>query len=193
MFLTSNCSDHEDAAETTHIGGLYSYAMILSRSPTEAEDLVQETYLHATRAVGRLRVGSNVKTWLFTILRNVWFNQLRYQRTRPRLIELDGDERIANLIAASSGNPHELYSAKVEHAQVREAIRKLPAKFRVVVLMREFEDLSYHEIARILNCPVGTVMSRLGRARAKLRSMLCEASQRGPRRNEGQALKLNQN
>jgi RNA polymerase sigma-70 factor, ECF subfamily len=193
MFLTSNGSNYEDASGTKYIGALYSYAMVLSQSHTAAEDLVQETYLHAARAVGNLRVGSNVKTWLFTILRNVWFNQLRYQRTRPRLIELDGDERIANLIAASSRNPHELYSAKAQHAQVREAIRKLPAKFRVVVLMREFEDLSYHEIARILACPVGTVMSRLGRARSKLRSMLYEASQGGPQRNEGHALKLNQN
>jgi RNA polymerase sigma-70 factor (ECF subfamily) len=69
-----------DATGIEHLDGLYSYAMVLSRNHAEAEDLVQETYVRAIRAVGRLRAGSNMKSWLFTILRNIWFNQLRKRR-----------------------------------------------------------------------------------------------------------------
>jgi RNA polymerase sigma-70 factor (ECF subfamily) len=177
MFLTVNGSNHDDATGTKHIAGLYSYAMILSRNHTEAEDLVQETYVRATRAAGGLRIDSNLKTWLFTILRNVWFTQLRRRRVRPQFIEIDGDEKTANLIAEASRNPLELYAAKVEHEQLREAVQNLPAKLREVVLLREFEELSYQEVARILDCPVGTVMSRLVRARARLRTALCEVLQ----------------
>jgi RNA polymerase sigma-70 factor (ECF subfamily) len=188
MFLTLNGSNREDATGTKHMAGLYSYAMILSRNHTVAEDLVQETYVRATGAAGRLRLDSNLKIWLFTILRNVWFTQLRRRRVRPQLIEIDGDEKTANLIVEASRNPHELYVTKVEHERVREAIQQLPAKLREVVLLREFEELSYQEIARILGCPVGTVMSRLGRARSTLRTILCEVLQdhapteAGPRR-----------
>jgi RNA polymerase sigma-70 factor (ECF subfamily) len=175
MFFKPNGSNQEDAAGIEHIGGLYSYAMILTHNPTEAEDLVQETYVRAIPAIGRLRAGSNVKVWLFTILRNVRFNQLRYRRARPQLVEIDRDERTTNLIVETSQDPHALYATKAEREQVREAIRKLPVEFREIVLLREYEGLSYQEIASVLDCPVGTVMSRLARARSKLRTLLYEA------------------
>jgi RNA polymerase sigma-70 factor (ECF subfamily) len=119
-----------------------------------------------------LRSGDSAKSWLFTILRNTWLNQLRHRRTAPDLIDLDADENRAYEPADAAQNPHREYVSRVEREQVRAAIQQLPVEFREIVILREYEELSYQEIAAILNCPVGTVMSRLARARAKLRDLL---------------------
>jgi RNA polymerase sigma-70 factor (ECF subfamily) len=169
MSLTPNSSPAE-AAVIEHIDGLYSYALVLTRNRSEAEDLVQETYLRALGAMGRLRTGSNMKSWLFTILRNIWFNQLRQQRT-AKLVAMDGEQSAIDM-AETGKDPYAFYVSKMEHEQVREAIQQLPLDSREVILLREFEELSYQEIAMILDCPAGTVMSRLARARSKLRDLL---------------------
>jgi RNA polymerase sigma-70 factor (ECF subfamily) len=155
-----------------YLDGLYSYALVLTRNHAEAEDLAQETYLRAMLAIGRLRAGSNIKGWLFTILRNVWLNQLRKRRNGPQLVEIEVGDGIANSVVEPSKDAHDLYVSKMEAEQVRAAIQKLPVEFREIILLREYEDLSYQEIASVLDCPIGTVMSRLGRARAKLRVLL---------------------
>ena len=152
--------------------GLYGYAMVLSRDPTEAEDLVQETCVRAIQAIENLRPDGNVKSWLFTILRNIWLNQLRQQRTAPKMVELDVDESSADIAVEPSKDPHALYVSKVEREQVREAIQQLSEEFREIIVLREYGELSYQELASVLGCPAGTVMSRLGRARSKLRSLL---------------------
>jgi RNA polymerase sigma-70 factor, ECF subfamily len=154
------------------IDGLYGYAMAITRNRADAEDLVQETYVRAIRGKGSLRAGSNVKSWLFTILRNIHLNQLRKQRTAPRVLEIDADENTANIVVETSEDPLTRYVRKTEHQWLTEAIEQLPAEYREIVVLREFEDLSYLEIAGILNCPVGTVMSRLARARSRLRTLL---------------------
>ncbi|HTZ57823.1 MAG TPA: sigma-70 family RNA polymerase sigma factor [Acidobacteriaceae bacterium] len=161
-----------DPSGIEYLDGLYSYAMILTRNHAEAEDLVQETYVRAIQAMGRLREGSNIKSWLFTILRNVWLNHLRKLRNGPRLVSMEAEDGSARDIVGPAKNSHEVYVSKIETAQVRAAIQQLPTEFREVVLLREYEELSYQEIAGVLDCPVGTVMSRLGRARAKLRTLL---------------------
>jgi RNA polymerase sigma-70 factor, ECF subfamily len=158
-----------DATGVEYLDGLYGYALFLTRNHAEAEDLVQETYVRAIPAMGRLREGSNTKAWLFTILRNIWLNQLRKCRNCPQTVEIEAGDGIPNGVAEQSKDAHDLYVRKLEAEQVRAAIQELPANFREVILLREYEDLSYQEIASILDCPVGTVMSRLGRARAKLR------------------------
>ena len=155
-----------------YLDGLYGYAMVLSRNSTEAEDLVQETCLRALRAVGRLRADGSIKGWLFTILRNIWLNQLRERRAAPNLVELDADENGAYEPADAAQDPHSEYVNRVELEQVRAAIQQLPLEFREIILLREYEELSYHEIAALLDCPPGTVMSRLARARSKLRDLL---------------------
>jgi RNA polymerase sigma-70 factor (ECF subfamily) len=154
--------------------GLFGYAMVLSRDRTEAEDLVQETCVRAIQGMENLRPDSNVKGWLFTILRNTWLNRLRRQRGAPKMVELDGDESAAQTAVAASKDPLALYVSKVEREQVREAIQQLSDQFREVIVLREYGDLSYQEIASILGCPAGTVMSRLGRARSKLRALLSD-------------------
>jgi RNA polymerase sigma-70 factor, ECF subfamily len=157
-----------------NLDGLYGYAMVLTRNHAEAEDLVQETFVRAIQAMGRLRTGSNVKGWLFTILRNVWLNLLRKSRNGPQMVEIgDGDgDGVADSVAEPAKNSHDLYVSKVEAQEVRAAIQELSVEFREIIVLREYEDLSYQEIASVLDCPVGTVMSRLGRARAKLRALL---------------------
>ena len=155
-----------------YVDGLYSYALILSRNRTEAEDLVQETCLRAIRAMGRLRPDSNVKSWLFTILRNIWFNQLRQWRTAPENVELDLDGNGPNAAVDTAKDPHAIYVSNIEQEQVRAAIQQLPVEFREIIILREYEELSYQEIAAVLECPQGTVMSRLARARSKLRDLL---------------------
>ena len=155
-----------------YLDGLYGYAIVLSRNSTEAEDLVQETCLRALRAIGGLRADGSAKSWLFTILRNIWLNQLRQRRTAPHLVELDADENGANEPADAAQDPLTKYVNRIEREHVRAAIRQLPLEFREIILLREYEELSYQEIAALLHCPEGTVMSRLARARSKLRDLL---------------------
>jgi len=177
LFLTEALNELSD--------GLYGYAMVLSRDRSEAEDLVQETCVRAIQAIENLRPGSNVKSWLFTILRNIWLNRLRRRRTAPKMVELDGAESTAQTAVAASKDPHALYVSKVERQLVREAILQLSDEFREIIVLREYGDLSYQEIASILGCPAGTVMSRLGRARSKLRSLLSGSLRTPDRREKG--------
>ncbi len=151
-----------------HIDALYGYAMTLTRDATEAEDLVQETYLRATSAANQPHVNSNLKAWLFVIMRNAWLNQLRHNQSGPRFVDLETSEPAED----AGGNPHVVYLRKLERAQVRAAIEKLPQAYREIVVLRDIEGFTYQEIAMVLDCPAGTVMSRLGRARAKLRASL---------------------
>jgi len=155
-----------------HTDGLFTYAMALTRNSFEAEDLVQETYVRAIEAMGRLREHSNVKAWLYTILRNIQLNRVRQRRTGPKLVELDAHENAADLVIDSARDPHALYVDKLERQQVRAALQQLSAEFREIIVLREYVDLSYQEIATLLDCPAGTVMSRLARARSKLGTLL---------------------
>lgn len=157
---------------TKYIDGLYRYALILTRNPTEAEDLVQETYVHAIQAMGRLRPATSMKGWLFTIMRNAWLNQLRKVRNGPQMVGFEAGDEVINRVVELSLGPHDLCVSKMEAVQVQAAIQELPAEFREIILMREYEDLSYREIASVIDCPIGTVMSRLARARASLRQLL---------------------
>jgi RNA polymerase sigma-70 factor (ECF subfamily) len=178
----------QDTTLSCYIDGLFGYAMVLTRNPTEAADLVQETYVRALKAKQGLRPGSNVKSWLFTILRNIWLNQLRHERSAPKIVELEAHEAIADVAIETSKDPHAQYVSKVEQEKVRNAIQRLPAEFREIIILREYEDLSYQEIAAMLDCPAGTVMSRLARARSKLRVLL-SVNEQSFQRNENRKAK----
>ena len=158
-----------DQATMAHIDSLYGYALTLTRDATEAEDLVQETYVRAASAANHPDADSNLKGWLFVIMRNAWLNQLRHKNNGPRFVELDFGEPG---FAETHENPHVVYLRKLERQQVREAIESLPHAYREIVVLRDIEGFTYQEIATVLDCPAGTVMSRLGRARGKLRKML---------------------
>ena len=167
-------SDFKQAA-LEHLDALYGFAMILTHNRTEAEDLVQETYLRAARAFGRLVPDSNLKSWLFAIMRNIRLNQIRHEHSGPQFVEIDAEEENRRMwLVHSSTDPHSALLQKIEREQVRAAIKRLPIYYREVILLRDIEGFSYQQIAGILQCPAGTVMSRLGRAREQLRLLLAQ-------------------
>jgi RNA polymerase sigma-70 factor, ECF subfamily len=174
----SQADDHNaDFAQAAlrHLDALFGYAMALARNQAEAEDLAQETYLRAVRAFGQLPPDSNLKGWLFTILHNVWRNQLRHAHSGPQFVELDAEDAARAPLGHDAGDgPHAALLRKAESADVRAAIERLPRPYREVVALRDLEDFSYQQIAAILGCPAGTVMSRLARARGQLRQSLAQ-------------------
>jgi RNA polymerase sigma-70 factor, ECF subfamily len=171
--MGSELMDAIDAEATIqYIDSLYRYALSLTRNRDVAEDLVQDTYARALPALQRLRRDSNVKSWLFTILRNDWLNQLRKRNATPQLIQITPESNRNAEIAPHYRDSLEILVSEEENIRVHSAIEKLSDGFREIIQLREFEDLSYSEIARVLDCPVGTVMSRLARARGKLRNLL---------------------
>jgi RNA polymerase sigma-70 factor (ECF subfamily) len=162
----------EDASLLSYMDGLYRYARVMTRNTAAAADLVQETYLRAFSARQSLRADSNVKAWLFTILRNIWLNQVRRTRTTREVIGFEPGD-IDDVIEMSL-DPQALCVRESESERVRRAIERLSEDFREVIILREYDDLSYQEIADLLQCPKGTVMSRLARARAQMRDLLSE-------------------
>jgi RNA polymerase sigma-70 factor (ECF subfamily) len=154
---------------------LYGFAMALTGNKTEAQDLVQETYLRAVNAQERLDPDSNLKSWLFTIMRNQWLNQVRHARAGPGFVEIDAqNDSHSRWLDCVTHDPQMAFLRKVEREEVRKAIESLPQLSREVVVLRDIEGFTYQQIAGILGCPAGTVMSRLSRARSKLRLLLSE-------------------
>jgi len=152
--------------------GLNAYARILSSNASDAEDLVQETYVRAIRALHETQGIFNMKSWLFTILRNVWRNQLRQRRNGFQFVDNCLEEADPHEAVEPSKSPYTLYEEKMKREELQRAIASLSVPLREIILLREYQELSYQEIAALLNCPVGTVMSRLARARNKLRTQL---------------------
>src|SRR5580698_3453181 len=165
-------SSEHHAVDIEHIDGLYSYAFVLTRNRSDAEDLVQETYVRAIGARKTLRPDSNLKAWMFTILRNAWLNHVRQRRSGPQLISADEDVQIASDIVEPGPGAHQKLETSELRDRVRSAIAQLPEEFSEIILLREYEELSYQEIATLLGRPIGTVMSRLARARSRLRVLL---------------------
>jgi RNA polymerase sigma-70 factor (ECF subfamily) len=166
-------------AALEHLDALYSYALTLTRNQTEAEDLVQETYLRAVRAFGQLIPNSNLKSWLFVIMRNAWLNHLRHAKSGPRFVELDAEAQHRSF-PSPGDDPYLVYTRKLEREEIQAAIAGLPGPYREIIVLRDIEGFSYQEIAALLSCPAGTVMSRLGRAREKLRQSLTRWQQAMP-------------
>jgi RNA polymerase sigma-70 factor, ECF subfamily len=160
-----------------HLDLLFAVAMKLTRNADDAEDLVNNTLLKALRFHDKFKEGTYIKAWLLTILRNTYINQYRQRARRPSQVELSGTEE-------SKGDypePGLRYTPKSENYsdvmelfedKVRVAVDTLPIEFRKVVIMADVEDRSYKDIAKALECPIGTVMSRLYRGRKILRTQL---------------------
>jgi RNA polymerase sigma-70 factor, ECF subfamily len=158
---------------------LYAAALRMTRNPSDAEDLVQETYLRAYRGFGGFEQGTNLKAWLYRILTNTYINTYRAKKRRPEETELDEVEdlylyrRIGGLEAAMAGRSAEdELLDRFTDAEVKQAIEALPENFRMAVLLADVEGFSYKEIAEILDIPIGTVMSRLHRGRKALQKQL---------------------
>lgn len=147
---------------------LYRYARSLCGEPQEAEELLQETFKRALAAKRKPAAANadEIRPWIFTIMRNVWQNERR-RISRSREIQFE------DAAVPASGEDTEFgMTRKLLVSEVRAAVDSLPVIWREIIVMRDMEDLSYAEIAAILGCPVGTVMSRLARAREALRQLL---------------------
>ena len=171
-------SGNGEHAILENLSALYGFAMTLSHNRTDAEDLVQEACLRAIKGMTHTAIKSDPKVWLFTILRNVWINEWRRRANGPEFILL-GKSRIDGgplqpWLSDERERPEDHFERNVTSGKIRLAISGLPEMFREVVVLRYFEGFSYRQIASILGCPAGTVMSRLNRARAELRSILDE-------------------
>jgi RNA polymerase sigma-70 factor, ECF subfamily len=162
-----------------HMGSLYTAALRMTRNPSDAEDLVQDTYLKAYRAFGTFQEGTNLKAWLYKILTNTFINSYRSKKRRPEQTELDDVEdlylyrRMGGLEAVAAGRSAE--EEVLDHfteSDVKEAVESLPETFRMAVLLADVEGFSYKDIAEILDIPIGTVMSRLHRGRKALQKAL---------------------
>src|SRR3954447_3952115 len=147
---------------------LYNYARWLTHEPHEAEDLVQETYLKALRGFASFREGTNFRAWMFRILRNTFLTS----RTGLRATALQPIEDDDQFVA--EGDPETIFLHHANGEVLREAILQLPLEFRAVLLLADVENMSYREISEALSIPVGTVTSRLTRARAKVRKRIQE-------------------
>jgi len=174
----SNLDDFE-AESTSHLEALYGFALRLTRNTSDAEDLVQEAFLRAYRFRGSYAPGTNMRAWMFKILSNLFIN--RYRRSSRESSALDGVEGDAIAEAALSRDsvrllrdPEAHFEAGLFGEHVTRALESLPPDFRAVVMLSDIEEFSYKEIAEIMGCPIGTVMSRLHRARRLLQKQLVD-------------------
>ncbi|MCX7966866.1 MAG: sigma-70 family RNA polymerase sigma factor [Armatimonadetes bacterium] len=154
-------------------------ALKLTRSSESAEDLVQETLLHAYRGFAQFKQGTNLKAWLMRIMLNLFISHYRHQQRTVATVSLEGlleelelTEENSDLLLDEAVSPEEIVMAKVMDDEVATALERLPEPFREVVVLCDIEGLSYAEAAQALGIPIGTVRSRLSRAREALRRLL---------------------
>lgn len=187
-----------EAATMPYVDSLYNTAYRLTRNAADAEDLVQEAYLKAYRHYDKFQEGTNLKAWLFKIMKNTFINNYRKnQRVPPQSdfaeLEQGGLEgKVREDAAGRIKDPEEEFLATIVDEQVQEALDSLSEDYRMAVILADLENFSYKEIAEILEVPVGTVMSRLYRGRKQLEEVMLEyARSRGylrsgePRKSRG--------
>ena len=158
---------------------LLAVATRLTRNPAEAEDLVQDAVLKAIRAQGQFESGTNLRAWLLKILTNTFINRYRRGGLERSVLESpDADPLADGWVSASTmeamRDPESQALRPLLEAEIGKALDELPDEFRLAVVLSDVEDLSYKEIADIMGCPIGTVMSRLHRGRRLLKSRLYE-------------------
>jgi RNA polymerase sigma-70 factor (ECF subfamily) len=181
--------DRFEALVLPHLDALHYAAMRLTRDASTAEDLVQETFLRAYRALHQLTQEESCRAWLMKIMTNIWLNQRQKQGREGMALdiyELDPSHEEAALWSHHPSLPEEperAASRKQFCEDLDQAVQQLPEAFRIVVMLADVEGLSYKEVAETLHCPIGTVMSRLYRARQVLRKALWGHARRSQQSN----------
>jgi len=157
-----------------HLDAAFNLARWLTRNDHDAEDVVQQAYLRAFQSWATFH-GGDGRAWLLTIVRNTCFTWLTKNRAHQADLPFDDDLQVA---ASESQNPEALLLQNADREMLRQAIDQLPPEFREVIVLREMEGLSYKEVAGVAGVPVGTVMSRLSRARNQLEQLLLASAER---------------
>lgn len=158
-----------EALVLPHLDAAYTFAQWLSCSPTEADDVLQEAMLRAFRGVDTLR-GSNVKAWLLVIVKNCYLTSLKQQQRRAGVpLPEEADAQDGHAMIATTSDPESAAICSDEACTLGRLMAALPEGCREVLILRELEDMSYRDIATVTGVPIGTVMSRLARARAALK------------------------
>jgi RNA polymerase sigma-70 factor (ECF subfamily) len=166
-----------------HIDSLFNFALKLTGDASEAEDLVQETYLRAYKFFHKYKRDTYIKAWLFSILRNTFINIYRKKKKEPEKVDFHSIEQFIGQVI-EKGSPilqsdiSDALSKDVLDDEVKASLDALPEEFRDVILLSDVEGFSYQEIADILKCPAGTIMSRLHRGRKLLYKNLTEYAKR---------------
>jgi RNA polymerase sigma-70 factor, ECF subfamily len=164
-----------------HIDALYGTALRMTKSESDAEDLIQETMLKAYRYFDKYEQGTNCKAWLFKIMTNTFINRYRKKQKRREFLVDDDHRPLQERAEAPEHTPfNESFETedqiyfKMFGDEVKRALEEMPVDFRMVVLLADLQDFAYKEIAEIMDCPIGTVMSRLYRGRRMLQARLAE-------------------
>ena len=160
-----------------HVERLYNFACWLTQARHEAEDLGQETYAKALKGFSLFQPGTNVRAWIYKILRNTFLTSrtgLKATATVP--LDVDGEEKV---LPTEKETPESILLHRSDWQRLQQAMERLPVAYREVLLLCEVEEMSYQEIASTLGIPIGTVMSRLSRARKTLRADLRPGTQEG--------------
>ncbi len=181
LFNRTKKADHAEFERVAmpHADALYGAALRMTRDSAQAEDLVQETLLRSYRFWHKFEPGTNVKAWLFRIQTNIFINRYRRHQTEQTVIDDREAEDLLNRYAAEEStyippDTREEFFRSVLSDDVMKALDTLPFDFRMAVLLADMHEFSYKEIADVLDCPVGTVMSRLHRARKLLQAQLVD-------------------
>jgi RNA polymerase sigma-70 factor (ECF subfamily) len=174
---TSESHKHEEFERVAlvHVHALYNMALRFTRNAADAEDLLQDTYVRAFRFFDRYQPGTNAQAWLFKILRNGFINRYRKAQKRPDEVDFSKIEEVFESLLEPRQRlrgPEEEMLARSLDQPIQEALEALPEEYRSVLLLAVVEGFSYREIATTLDCPIGTVMSRLHRARKHMKSRL---------------------
>jgi len=163
-----------------HMDAAYTLARYLTRDPAAAEDIVQDAYLRAWRSFGDWR-GEAAKGWLLTIVRNCFLNSVGSVAARAPTDDIDAMTGPVPAALIEEEDPESIAADRGEAAMLRATIDQLPEPFREAIVLRELEEMSYKDIAAVSHVPIGTVMSRLARARQMLADLLLPNAQKGER------------
>ena len=156
---------------------LYTSAFYLTKDKAEAEDLVQETYIRALRFFDKFKPGTNCRAWLLTILRNLFINRYRQKRQEPEKVDWERIEQVYESMVeqgekAERDNPENHLISQLMDEEVERALRELPEEYRMAIVLVDIEELSYEETAKVMECAIGTVRSRISRGRRILQVAL---------------------
>jgi len=166
-----------ERAALPHLSHLYTSAIYLTKDKAEAEDLVQETYLRAFRFFSKFQPGTNCRAWLLSILRNLFINRYQQKKKEAETVDWEMIDQVYDSMVeqgekAERDNPENQLISQLMDEEVERALRELPEEYRMAIVLVDIEELSYEEAARVMECAIGTVRSRVSRGRRLLQVAL---------------------